>query len=156
MWPWATTLRSSCGTPLPRHCFNPVFLSLFSFQSHPCPFTFVCSRPNPRSTWSPRFVTYFLLPLQKYSNLFVLHSFFYTCSLYLLQNVSRLEVVCMISLELFARLNPLLQPESLIPLDFFSFLCRAAFLILFFICFFVFFLKGIKKSMEYFLLTVKK
>lgn len=77
-------------------------------------------------------------------------------SLYLLQNVSRLEVVCMISLELFARLNPLLQPKSLIPLDSFFFLCRAAFLILFFICFFVFFLKGIKKSMEYFLLIVKK
>lgn len=77
MWPWATTLRSSCGTPLPRHCFNPVSLSLFSSQSHPCPFTFVfSSRPNPRSTWSPRFVTYFLLPLQKYSNLFVLLSFF--------------------------------------------------------------------------------
>lgn len=58
--------------------------------------------------------------------------------------------------------NPLLQAESFVPLNFFSFsFCFFVvrlfqFSPLFAFVFFFFFLKGIKESMEYFLLTVKK
>lgn len=51
--PWATIFLATVLT---------LFLLLFPSQSHPCPFIFVRPlRSNSRSTWSPRFVTYFLL-----------------------------------------------------------------------------------------------
>lgn len=78
--PIQSLLLCAVGYDLPRHCFNPVSPSLF----FPIP-SFALLSSFARlvqilvATWSPRFVTYFLL--EKYSNLFLLHSSFRACLL---------------------------------------------------------------------------